>query len=127
MRIIGIEKDTKIMKKIERPDWGKLIYVNWHDKSVSWYEIDWWFKTHIKPLNKAIDEALEVNLIKEENMVHDLNFDVKKTNTHKALLINITPIVKDTAESVLRDILENGILTPNGATEMRAKKVLGES
>lgn len=99
------------MKKIERPDWDKLVwYMEQHQKIVS--NLNVWFDDHIEPLNKALDEAVEVytdeHFANESGRWWEYRAGVKpcKTDTHKALLINIQPIKHETCADVLRDIIE---------------------
>jgi len=72
------------------------------------YDVEFnnWFDEHVEPVNEAIRNGVEVYASNEvlddetwhKNMFNDLR-------THKALLINIQPIEKDSAEKVLRDMI----------------------
>ena len=88
-----------MIKKIERPKTDEFIH--WISK-----HFDDWFDTHIQPINVALDEAVEVT---GENYADDIGWlmgiDRDDSDTHKALLINIEPIKKETAADVLKEIL----------------------
>jgi len=113
-----------MIKKIEKPNWEELFKTPLISKIID--ALDNWFFEFVVPNNREVENAVEVRGTRtgnyaqwsEENPLVDRGF------THKALLINIEIIKKETAEDVLRDILENGLLTPNGRTEMRAKAIL---
>lgn len=90
-----IEKISGNIIQADKRMWGKLF-------------------TPYEPINKMLSEGVEVYGTDERT------FSIKKTNginmyglndsnhfTHKALLINIQPIKKETAEDVLREIYAN--------------------
>lgn len=84
--------------KIERPLWYLWFGISGghHD------DADEWFDTHVEPINKMLDEAVEVYGMK----AHGGNIWATKQHeddSKKALLINIQPIKQETAEDVLRD------------------------
>lgn len=108
--------------KIERPDWNGFFGIS--DK----LGVEAWFNDKVEPINKMLSEGVEV-FVPKDFKDPDGGFwgkNKQSFDTHKALLINIQPIKKETAEDVLRDILENEVLTPGGATERRAKAVLAQ-
>ena len=99
--------------KIERPDWHQFIHLEigeWtlaNAKTKS--ELANWFDQKVEPINKMLSEGAEV-----------YSFDPPKTSTrwspqwghdesefdHKGLLINIQPIKKETAEDVLKALID---------------------
>jgi hypothetical protein len=122
------------MLKIERPRLNKfLIPVATgpdsgmerisHIKSKDFKE---WFDNCVEPINKILAEGVEVTCYKEhyEERVKwcasEIMLDCK---THKALLINIQPIKEETAEGVLRDILNSDTLI-RSELAVRARRVL---
>jgi len=118
------------MRIIERPDWKNITV---HSTQVGgWYcsdeinkNLNDWFDKHVEPINKMLSKAVEVQSGNKESL-HWSAYDVREA-THKALLINIEPIVKDTVEIVLRDMtntLINGTEHDFKAVLERAKKVL---
>lgn len=118
-----------MIKPIERPD------RNFSDRQYDAEcarQFDAWFQEYVKPLNKAIREGVEVFADNNTNRWYP-ETDSSCSDTHKALLINIQPIRKETAEDVLRDILETTVIDPHEMISLfasyssRAKKVLGES
>lgn len=95
------------MKKIEKPDWNTMgTYIMRSHR----LELDKWFSKHIEPINKMLDEAVEVYECKDEPEHSSGNWyqypkDCLKIN--KALLINIQPVKKESAEDVLKLFIEN--------------------
>ena len=117
--------------KIEKPFWflsfgfeGKK-----HDK------IDRWFDEHVEPVNKMLAEGVEVwGYPPSESAKEDHIWGVQKDEhlTHKALLINIQPIKKETAEDVLKELVQNWSRTSGtdcdiGRLVDKAKAVLDET
>ena len=96
--------------KIERPDWLVLMRLDRTDPD-SYFkksEFDEWFDKHVEPINKMLEEGVEVyndETLSDTIWAYDMRPEFVKDQTRKALLINIQPIVKETAEDVLRDIL----------------------
>lgn len=87
---------------------------------------NWWHR-EVEPINKMLSEGVEVTGCvppgeKETLWSHK---GISK-DTHKALLINIQPIEKDTPEKVLRDWLKCSGESYEyiKELELRAKKVL---
>ncbi len=83
-------------------------------------DFDRWFNEHVEPINRMLSEGIEVwsddwGDFKGEHMWSDKEDScvALNMNTHKALLINIQPLKKETAEDVLRDLVsyceEDGI------------------
>ena len=126
--------------KIERPDWPelnrKVNKIPEDDRDIAYLftadAFNLWFDTHVEPINKMLSEGQDawcnsVGLCAEEwtftRKKHDCNNPI-----YKALLINIEPIKKETAEDVLRDVVSqwhSGGFTVE--TIERAKRVFGES
>ena len=117
------------MKKIERPYW-------WNDNNFTspaeqqtLKNLREWFDTHIEPHNKLIEGAVEVWSPNNGSGWHDNLVD--GVSTHRAYLIGIQSIKKETAEDVLRDF-KNEMSKWNESTPQlhelykRAKAVLGE-
>ena len=117
--------------KIKRPGniFGKT------EVSVEWFYD--WFDQCVEPVNKMLSEAVEVvsfspwagaNYTWMDRGDYK-KCDIKEDIHHKALLINIEPIKKETAEDILRDILEDSYIGENyndiyNDLKKRAKKVL---
>ena len=108
------------IEKPDRSDWGELMWSFNH-----------WFKEKVEPVNEMIANGIEVYNFEEIwHPMRDAYGDDKPSN--KALLINIEPIKKETAEDVLRDILrmylENGSYMNKDLFifKQRAKAVLEE-
>ena len=107
--------------RIERPDWGRM-----GSPFLTKSTMNRWFEEKVEPINKMLSEGTKV-----EGYFTDSGYwiyDISKP-THKALLINIEPIKKDTAEDVLRDFVEawEGRSGFTGKElSQRAKAVLGE-
>ena len=111
--------------KIERPFWGRgseekpgLGPIN----APAFYK---WFDKYVEPVNKMLADAIEVYRI-ESSPAYTLS--PTPGDTHKALLINIQPIRKETAEDVLRCMLREREENPNLVFQeswfQRAKAVL---
>jgi len=121
------------MKKIKRPDWKYIFRYYKHELTeYAISELNIWFDQNIEPLNEIIENAIHVKgeyrkdraFSDENGWAFDQSFATTRT-THKALLINIRPIKKETAEDVLRDIIDHlGPITNKQI--MRALEVLGE-
>lgn len=100
------------MKKIERPDWESLNFdiVQTSADGSSFIltpkdRLDKWFDEYVDPVNKMIDEAVEV--YQKRPCTDGLWYPAmhKESYTHRALLINIQPIKQETCADVLRDFL----------------------
>jgi hypothetical protein len=97
-----------------RPKWWSdsfKVISNVHVGDAAYHEVDgkslW--KQEFEPLNKLIDEGVEVYCWKSEKHLSWCSDEYIGKNgeyTHKALLIGIQSIKKETAEDVLRDIVE---------------------
>lgn len=101
-----------MIKKIKRPYWDLTGLVDWQLKGSVFTK---WFDENIEPINRALDEAVKVYAHKafetdEEGNVYYWGKDPSVGDKYKALLINIEPIKKETAEDVLRDIVEDNYL-----------------
>lgn len=96
--------------KIKRPIWYRamLPYNLTNEDSASCSEaFDRWFDEQIEPINKLFEDAVEVR--KFEHSLWSTHaqsnwFSDENKCSHKALLIDIQPIKKETAEDVLRDM-----------------------
>ena len=117
--------------KIERPDWLVLMRPDRTDPD-SYFkksEFDEWFDKHVEPINKMLEEGVEVyndETLSDTIWAYDMRPEFVKDQTRKALLINIQPIVKETAEDVLSDILNADWDDLGSDLHDRAKAVLGE-
>ncbi len=102
--------------KIEKPD---LVEIATRD-------FDEWFDKYVEPINKMLAEGIEVYNFEEIwHPVNDAYGDERPRN--KALLIQ--PIKKETAEDVLRDLVEmheSDIYSLLSESYSRAKAVLNE-
>jgi hypothetical protein len=88
---------TKTNLTVERPDWLNI----WGSSK----SLNEWFDQHVAPLNDLLANGVEVV---QDHTFSKTIWDSKPGSsleaTHKALLIGITPIKKDTAEDVLREL-----------------------
>lgn len=89
--------------KIKRPVWyGDACILNNHDTKL----LNRWFDETIEPLNKLLDGAVEVSgQTHGEWGYFSEQVEDNTIATHKALLINIEPIKKETREEKLEAIL----------------------
>jgi len=92
-----------VMKRIEIPEFFNLIEPSPANTISNLCD---WFYREIEPLNKMIDEAVEVHLAISDNERLYYEPAKKKFATHKAYLIGIEEIKLDTAEDILREILK---------------------
>lgn len=116
--------------KIEQPNWTNIMGMT---KPNSHYEsrLRWWFEEHVEPINKMLAEGVEVagDEVDKDTWIwgsHYMDDGCEK----KALLINIQPIKKETAEEVLRDYIKWHTEKPDtiditDELAKRAKAVLG--
>ena len=95
-----------------------------------------WFDIHVTPINKMLSEGVEVyGSMKTKNKTWTPENNLGCLQDHKALLINIQPIKKETAEDVLRAYIKHDemIEKRDGLNEAvkviyeRAKAILGDS
>ena len=113
--------------KIEKPDWYSLFGNPSSDFKGC---LDTWFNKNVEPINRMLEKAVEVSGNVDQfsmSMWRATKGRGTEDNTHKALLINIQPIKKETAEDVLRDIIENEFRSMSTALLNRAKAVLNEA
>lgn len=97
-----------MMKKVEMPKWRNLIKDNYSFKdedrrasTIDWKGcIDWFYET-IDPINRALDAAVEIKFRYMPN--GDIVFSDPE---NKALLINVEEIKQDTAEDLLRLMID---------------------
>lgn len=90
--------------RIERPDYHEMAAKVMSGRSPGWdVLIDEWFHNNVEPMNKMLSEGVEV--YGEDNCSGNIWAQECQLTNHKlkALLINIQPIKKETAEDVLRD------------------------
>lgn len=102
--------------KIKRPDWESLCNVGTdiflHEKSKTWLDV--WFDREIQPVNKILEEGVEVYGCDNGgcNWQMQERIDASDFDTHKALLINIQPIMKETREERFETFIQK-IATSN--------------
>lgn len=78
--------------KIERPDW-MLHYDMKENVKVSC--VHEWFLREVEPINKMLSEGVETTGFKDDTYGWVFGVDPdRQIDTHKALLIGITPIEK---------------------------------
>ena len=92
--------------------------------------------THVEPVNKMLSEGVEVDGVWDTTNIPDIvcRFGTTEDNpTHKALLIQIEPIKKETAEEILAELIDRYHPDDYDGTDKsffelitRAKKVLGD-
>lgn len=119
--------------KIEKPRWAeKLLRLNNSDIGFSKAQDQWlneWFQEYIEPINKMLGEAVEVYADEAFTNGGSIYLKDYAGQGYKALLINIEPIKKETAEDVLRYFVEGvqaGGKWDSAELYERAKAVLGE-
>jgi hypothetical protein len=94
-----------MIKKIERPNWPKFLY---NIEGTSEFDFGEWFNTHIEPINKALDKAVEVYGWGRDDGAN-WSKDSLRSESHKALLINIEPIKQESFAAVLEEIACYGV------------------
>ena len=121
------------MKKIKRPSWPH----KYSKTVVSLESFNNWFDHFVEPYNKLIEGAVEVKSYGTQTLWRNESVTQKYLNgveyvpvleTHRAYLIGIEPIKEETAEDVLREILDNTVVGDmDSYTDLckRAKAVLG--
>jgi hypothetical protein len=85
--------------KIEKPDWSQMCQSGGRIHNF-WKSLDEWFEREVEPINKMLSEGIEVqgNISLHPDKGYSFSGGVigKHNPTHKALLINIEPIKKET-------------------------------
>ena len=98
-----------MIKRIERPDWkniGKMSI----EKGNYLELLDFWFDHAVEPINKALDSAAEVYGPFTTYSGTCLNLPhTHIADGHKALLINIEPIAKETVSDIAREMVTEGM------------------
>ena len=82
-----------MLKKIERPFGKELDVYKYGTSAEVWKAFNQWFQDNIEPLNKLIEDAVEV--YNDENHQNEWTEDESllcKPAAHKAYLIGITPL-----------------------------------
>ncbi len=102
-----------MIEPIKKPNWLKLHEGRPDKNSLEgrWVfdreAFNTWFKAEVEPINKMFNEGVEVygwdNKDWERQEKHIQGHD----HSHRALLINIQPIKKETADDMLREILND--------------------
>jgi len=93
--------------KIERPDWVELFTKARAGGGNSMHPYMDWFDEHVEPINSILADATEVYLRNNSIPAEWHNVKSEGNQSHKAFLIGTEPIVKETAEDVLRDIVND--------------------
>lgn len=96
--------------EIEKPNWDQVTKVIYGGGVTTWISsgLDTWFENHVEPINKMLSEGYEVFSRSNTTYLGDMwSIADNHHMTHKALLINIQPIKKETAEDVLRDFVKS--------------------
>ena len=92
--------------KIERPDWFDEVDI--YKKNLHMGpKLSEWFDARVEPINKLLSEGVEVYGFMDRGKSGNAPLfyrELETGETHKALLIKITPIKKETAEDVLREL-----------------------
>jgi len=91
--------------------------------------LDNWWKKEVEPINKMLRDAVEVHSHMRSGEVCWAEKGFAKDATHRAYLIGIEPIKKETAEDVLRDYIRRCESDESGSMDVtdiieRAKRVL---
>jgi len=119
------------MKRIEKPDFTDFIVCNARMTDMVG-SLGSWFDEHIEPLNKLIDKDIAVTGFMEHRGNWVWSEEPSEADTHKAYLIGIEPIEKDSAEKVLRDLLDRSahgcidIVFGKGTEDAMRKAILKE-
>lgn len=120
------------MEKIEKPDWFEIIRSKFNNVSSLRDELDKWFQEKVEPINKLLEGAVEVYGWGEPDCCYGWsykNITAKNTSmSHKAYLIGIEPIKKETAKDILKELIKlDGIMRADvGDIINKAKKLLGQ-
>jgi len=140
------EKEVE-MKRIEKPDWihAQLNYsmtAQEYGQNITKY-FHKWFDSHVEPINKLIDNKVEVTAFKWEDNESPKGTDIKENvgewacgsgrderSTHRAYLIDIQEIKKDSYEQICRDYVEyidnrDNNFPFDNEIHSRAKKLIG--
>jgi len=137
--------------KIEKPDWAMMLPIGLQGLSTGHREyseccekrvrkmfpfvlehLTNWYEDQVEPINKMLEGAVEVTAWQTLDAEKDWIAEENKTGLpdhfkcHKALLINIEPIVKESAEDILRELYEHNGIVHNSDMGRRTAKVLGE-
>jgi hypothetical protein len=104
--------------KIERPNW----YIDYDFYSRDHF--DKWFNENVEPINEMLSKGIEV--YNWEEVWHPKLDAYDDKPTSKALLINIEPIKQETAEDMLRRILDDPDNNIKPIYYDKAKKLLEE-
>lgn len=126
--------------RIEKPDWSKLMdhRMNPNGHTLSQAQVQWLneaWQECVEPINKMLEAGVEVSGLQSEKdgaWTFTTPREMKPNSyprTHRALLINVQEIKKETPEDVLRDYMALSESYPQKdweELEARAKKVLGE-
>ena len=118
----------KVELKIKKPDWAFEALPRIFSDEVTITiaaKLNDWFNENVEPVNKILRNAIAVTTAN----AYDWNVESAINATHKALLINIEPIKKESAKDVLEALLR---IVPRAHSEYsavvrRAKKVLDEN
>jgi len=99
-------KMNRMKLQIEKPTWWKLINGTFPPQ-FSVDSLAKWFEENVEPINKMLAEGVEVfSKYDKTYLGYMWSTADNHHQNHKALLINIQPIEKETAEDVLRDFIE---------------------
>ena len=126
------------MKKIERPDWNNLIYHCRDGLNIDLITVlDKCWDEYVEPMNKLIENAVEVSGESRSstdglwNMHETILGKALPNHTHKAYLIGIEPIKKESKYDFIKWVIAVTELykeTPLGElVNKRAKAVLEEN
>lgn len=88
------------MKPIKKPDWNIILGGLW---PYGYKTLDQWFQENVEPVNKLIKGAVRVASANGK----DWNDEPAMNLTHQAWLIGVEEIETESAEDVLRDLVEN--------------------
>lgn len=93
--------------KIERPSFEEII-ANWDSSgSLAGFDFakaDKWFTECVEPINQLLDSAFEVYARRDAPEWLNNRFE---DSTHKAWIIGVEPIKKETAQSLLKRLLDD--------------------
>lgn len=86
--------------RIEKPNWPGSEWLGGMSE-----RFNAWFDKEVEPINGLLSEGGEV-YGENDGCWFDDGAQDERINTHKALLINIQPIKKDTANTLLKDLVQ---------------------
>jgi len=106
---------------IKEPDWK--LFSRHRLQETSEVELKEWYRLNVKPINKMLAEGAEVF---SDSRVGDHSWFEsvpQKVQENTALVINVQPIEKDSAEKICKDLAEmyNGVISNEKIKELKCR------